>query len=409
MIVSTSTGAADPRLLAACGIALQDSGTSKSSFQTKDRETLPRDLAPDGLPPLSLPFVIIDEACQSVEPASLIPIVASDSCRSLVMLGDPCQLPPTVRSLQSSQLSVSLMERLSAILPHPIVSAQVDSTLKDLTFLDTLPIRQAKSLMKYSDSELAPRSYRKRYPGSLLLSVQYRMHPSIAAFPSAIFYDGQLSTPTSLAPERSFPWLNEWMPCGNPSLSVRALVIGGRGNERQGSATTTRFAGSVGMEEQTTYWNEAEAERVLSLIMDLVQREGTSATRTVGSIGVISPYNGQVSLIKSMLARDSDLRESLRLAPVNIEVRSVDGYQGRERDVVIFSAVRSNRQGRIGFLRDWRRLNVALTRAKLGLVVVGDMDTLSEGDRHWAAFSKWALSSRCIVNDDDDEEDEPST
>jgi superfamily I DNA and/or RNA helicase len=162
------------------------------------------------------------------------------------------------------------------------------------------------------------------------------------------------------------------------------------------------------MEEQTTYWNEAEAQCVLGLVKELVERDVASPIRLVSSIGVISPYSGQVQLIKSIIASDAKLRRLLRSSAVSIEVKSVDGYQGRERDVIILSTVRSNRNGGIGFLRDWRRLNVALTRAKLASLIVGDLDTLSESDRHWSALTRWALSARCIVNDYDDAEDEPS-
>eukprot|EP00536_Pseudo-nitzschia_multiseries_P003962 jgi/Psemu1/186948/e_gw1.63.37.1 len=118
IIVSTCTGAADPRLMAACGLNVDpaellekeqkrySSSSSKSADEIKQRQTVPkvggdkppeRTVAPDGLPPLSLPFVIVDEACQSVEPGTLIPLTASNSCRSLVLLGDPCQLPATVK------------------------------------------------------------------------------------------------------------------------------------------------------------------------------------------------------------------------------------------------------------------------------------------------------------------------
>lgn len=97
MIVSTSVGAADPQLLAACGIyAEEDDDNLKADKETSVTSSFGtiREWAPDNLPPLSLPFVIIDEACQSVEPATLIPIVSANSCRSLVMLGDPCQVSP---------------------------------------------------------------------------------------------------------------------------------------------------------------------------------------------------------------------------------------------------------------------------------------------------------------------------
>ena len=97
VIVATSIGAADSQLLAACGIYPdEDEPDSRNDAemgeQDKSQFGIVREFAPDNLPPLSIPFVIIDEACQSVEPASLIPIVSTNSCRSLVILGDPCQV-----------------------------------------------------------------------------------------------------------------------------------------------------------------------------------------------------------------------------------------------------------------------------------------------------------------------------
>lgn len=92
VFVSTSIGAADPQLLAACGIYAEEDDDKVTAEQFTSQFGIIREWAPDNLPPLSLPFVIIDEACQSVEPASLIPIVSTNSCRSLVMLGDPCQV-----------------------------------------------------------------------------------------------------------------------------------------------------------------------------------------------------------------------------------------------------------------------------------------------------------------------------
>jgi superfamily I DNA and/or RNA helicase len=418
VIVSTSTGAADPRLLAACGILSNDDsskdsqqkGKSGTSSKPSSDASLQRVDAPDGLAPLSLPFVIVDEACQSVEPATLIPITSTNSCRSIVMLGDPCQLPPTVRSGQSTPLSLSLMERLAATLPAPSVSSPVDNTIKDISFLDTLPVKQAMSLLRSRErGERQQSSYRKRFAGSLLLSIQYRMHPSIAAFPSAIFYDGLLSTPSVLAGQRSFPRvLKSMMPCGDPNMCVRVIDVGGRGNERRGMPpgfSRTVFGSSPSsLDGQTSYWNEPEAQRVLSLIKDVL----AEADPEVKTIGVVTPYNAQVQLIKGMIASDPDIQEKMGRLTATIEVKSVDGYQGRERDLIIFSAVRSNRQGMIGFLHDWRRMNVALTRAKSGLVVIGDLTTLTEADKYWDAFGKWAAGVRCVVNDFDSPEDEPS-
>lgn len=398
VIVSTSTGAADRRLLAACGIVMDGDESGEND----------RVEAPDGLPPLSLPFVLVDEACQSVEPATLIPIVVSNSCRSLVLLGDPCQLPATVRSQEADALPLSLMERLATVLPHPSVIPEIDSIAKDTTFLDAKPVKQAVSLSRAANSGRS-HSYRKVYPGSLLLSIQYRMHPSIAALPSALFYDGLLSTPAFMRENRFFPTsLRRSMPCGTPDMCVRFIDVGGRDNERQGipSKYTDTVYGhlqTTEIEPQTTFWNEAEATRVVSLIQDLV--DGND----VRSIGVVSPYSGQVQLIKTMIAKDGRMRESLRNSALTIEVKTVDGYQGRERDVIIFSAVRSNRSDRIGFLNDWRRMNVALTRAKSGLLIVGDMDTLAGGNKYWDALRTWATGARCIVDDTStDEYDEVS-
>ena len=125
VIICTSIGAADPRLLSACGIVTEEE-TSYDKKLSTNSDIQPGDripLAPDGLPSLTLPFTIVDEACQSVEPANLIPITSTDSCRSLVLLGDPCQLPPTVKSdiTGNSPLSTSLMARLGKLLFLPIL------------------------------------------------------------------------------------------------------------------------------------------------------------------------------------------------------------------------------------------------------------------------------------------------
>merc|ERR1712032_823947 len=98
-------------------------------------------------------------------------------------------------------------------------------------------------------------------------------------------------------------------------------------------------------------------------------------------IGIVTPYSAQVALIRSLLLSSSKIQQYSDLTGLEtsslIAVKSVDGYQGRERDIIIFSTVRSNRSGKIGFLSDWRRMNVSLTRARRGLVVVGDAGTLS--------------------------------
>jgi len=232
--------------------------------------------------------------------------------------------------------------------------------------------------------------------------MQYRMHPSIAAFSSAAFYEGLLSTPSLLSSRRQFPkGLSDLMPKEDTSLAVRMINVSGRCNEQRGEASkfsTGAFDGrpTIPGQESTTYINQAEADRVVSLLKDVLRQSNVNDPFSPRSIGVITPYSGQVQLIKSMIAEDQEVIELVRMACTSIEVKSVDGYQGREQDVIIFSAVRSNRNNNVGFLSDWRRLNVALTRARVALVVVGDMDTLSGGDMHWAAFAKWCQSMQCV-------------
>ncbi|KAL9188266.1 hypothetical protein ACHAXT_006644 [Thalassiosira profunda] len=410
VIVATSVGAADAQLLAACGIYPEEEDEKATSSKRRGPvDTQPRtqfgtvrEFAPDNLPPLSTPFVITDEACQSVEPASLIPIVSTNSCRSLVMLGDPCQLPPTVRSDTSSTgespLSISLMSRLASTLPQPVtVTAQKDNTPLETKFLQNKATRQAVSKVLATSEDSV--SYRKQFAGSLLLSVQYRMHPSLAAFSSAVFYNGLLSTPMLLGTSRKFPRdLDSSYPSSDPKVSVRFVRVGGRNNESKGEVKSgdelSTSSAAVADPSNSSYKNEAEATQVVKMLTSLLSQESSFK----GSIGVVTPYSSQVALIKSMMAKDGDFRELVQSFPHEIEVKSVDAYQGRERDLIIFSAVRSNRQGRIGFLSDWRRMNVALTRGKNGLVVIGDSETLKEGDKHWNAFVHWCENMDVLVD-----------
>ena len=110
-------------------------------------------------------------------------------------------------------------------------------------------------------------------------------------------------------------------------------------------------------------------------------------------IGIISPYNGQVRAIHDLLESSGGLEKEGKWN--GIEVRSVDGYQGREKEVIILSAVRSNPDGNVGFLDDSRRLNVALTRAKRGLIVIGDPKTL-RNQRDWDFWLTWVEEKNLI-------------
>lgn len=247
------------------------------------------------------PFVVLDEAAQAVEPASLIPL--SKNCVSAVLVGDQCQLPPTVISREAAAegFGVSLFDRLLG-------------TGMEVHMLDT----------------------------------QYRMHPVIAGFSSWRFYLGDLKS--GVTPEdRPLPWaagaaLQKAKLL--PSFERNLVFIHVHGREqRQGSSTA----------------NPEEAAAVAAIVAEL--RANNIQT------GVVTPYSAQVHQIRGQLSRS-------RVDQTDVQVSSVDAFQGSERDVMVVSLVRSNDNGSLGFVSDWRRLNVAVTRAKQLCVVVCDLLTM---------------------------------
>jgi len=151
---------------------------------------------------------------------------------------------------------------------------------------------------------------------------------------------------------------------------------------------------SSAQQEGTSYCNPAEAKAVVDAVLGFL-RASSSSHETPGAvkkksaldvaptdIGVVTPYSAQARLVTDLLAKQSN-------ACQGVEVSSVDGYQGREKEVIVLSAVRANSRGAVGFVADWRRLNVAVTRARRGLVVVGDPTTLAAGCPHWRAYITW--------------------
>ena len=122
-----------------------------------------------------------------------------------------------------------------------------------------------------------------------------------------------------------------------------------------------------------------EVSWVLKILEDFLE----AGELTQKDIGIITPYAGQVRAIRNSMSERLD----------DVEVRTVDGYQGREKEVIIFSCVRSNPEKNVGFLSESRRLNVALTRAKRGLIVIGDPDTL-RSDKNWKAWLDYIRNSK---------------
>lgn len=135
-----------------------------------------------------------------------------------------------------------------------------------------------------------------------------------------------------------------------------------------------------------SYTNPTEAAVVVAAVDHF-----TSTGIAAEDLAVVTPYAAQAKLLASLL-----LERAAHFAQV--EVDSVDGFQGREKDIVLFSTVRSNLQGSIGFLSDRRRLNVAITRARRGLVIFGDGNTLANGSTDWAEFLKWCRKNRVVIS-----------
>ncbi|XP_077244900.1 regulator of nonsense transcripts 1 homolog [Tasmannia lanceolata] len=202
------------------------------------------------------------------------------------------------------------------------------------------------------------------------LQVQYRMHPSLSEFPSNSFYEGTLQNGVTINERQSsgidFPW-----PVPNRPMF---------------------FYVQMGQEEisasGTSYLNRTEAANVEKIVTTFL-RSGVIPSQ----IGVITPYEGQRAYIVNYMSRNGALRQQLYK---EIEVASVDSFQGREKDYIILSCVRSNEHQGIGFLNDPRRLNVALTRARYGIVILGNPKVLSKQPL-WNGLLTHYKEHECLV------------
>ena len=257
--------------------------------------------------------VMVDEASQAMEPTSLISLVYG---RRFVMAGDDRQLPPTVLSPRAQEvLQLTLFERLRHCFDPGV---------------------------------------------SHMLRIQYRMHEHIMQFSNRRFYEGRLEAHPSVKrhtlagldgvlAEPAVPLGDTLSVVIDPNLPVvfvDTAAMNGPGEEQPGGSYS--------------YHNPAEAALVSEVYHALLMMELSPE-----QIGIISPYEKQVDRLQDLLGADERL-----------EIKTVDGFQGREKEAIIVSLVRSNEEQNIGFLRDLRRLNVAITRARRKLVVIGHRPTL---------------------------------
>lgn len=238
-------------------------------------------------------------------------------------------------------------------LPATVMSAQC----KKLGYGESLFSRLLKLKYKYA-----------------LLNVQYRMHPAISRWPRMQFYNGDVIDGPNV---ESSAYHKEWH-CTFPPLSVYDLTAGGEELHEHGSK-----------------YNEAEAVLVRRIIAEI------RALKTPLTVGIISPYSAQImmldhlSTIAASTAPSTSTSNNINASALGVRVNTVDSFQGQECDIIIFSTVRSNNDGKIGFLEDTRRLNVAVTRAKFALVVICSVRTLSK-NLVWKSLFDHARRVGCL-------------
>ncbi|KAI4299679.1 hypothetical protein L6164_033113 [Bauhinia variegata] len=212
-----------------------------------------------------------------------------------------------------------------------------------------------------------------------LLNVQYRMHPSISSFPNREFYGELLFDGPNV---RGTTFNGSFLP-GNMYGSYSFINIS-KGKEKSGRGLGHSLRNTV------------EAAAITEIIKNL-HKEFMSSKRKV-SIGVISPYNAQVYEIQEKVKEYSSSSD----ADFSVSVRSIDGFQGGEEDIIIISTVRANGIGKVGFVSDRRRTNVAMTRARYCLWVLGNAATLINSDSVWKKLVADARSRGCFYDADDD-------
>ena len=270
---------------------------------------------------IQIDYLIIDEASQLTEPIALIPVTLGP--KSIILVGDHQQLPPTVGYLSSLE-----------------------------GYADSLFARMATLLQPN------------------LLDTQYRSHPLIMSISSKLFYNDSLKhgvESQNRTPPPGFPWPKT--SCGK---SLPVAFVPTYSMETSGNTLSKR--------------NEKEAKVVLEIVESFI-----SHGMDPDDIGVISPYAGQNSYIGKLLSQKK----------IPIRPASVDSFQGREKEVIVFSATRANFQSNLGFLADHRRFNVMHTRAKRGLIVVGNRKTLGTGGNAnndcWKSWLEWIDENGLLV------------
>ena len=261
--------------------------------------------------------LFIDEAAQALEAACWIPI---RRVSRVILAGDHCQLPPTVKSFAAMKagLGKTLMERI------------VDNHPETVT----------------------------------LLKMQYRMNEEIMRFSSDWFYGNQVES----APEVKYRSILD-LDIPMTWIDTSEFSENSENSDYSDISFKEQFVG-----ESFGRINKAEAELTLLVLEQYFQKIGKQRILDERlDVGVISPYRAQVQYLRRLFKKKEFFKPYRSLISVN----TVDGFQGQERDIILISLVRANDEGQIGFLRDLRRMNVAITRARMKLIILGDASTMT--------------------------------
>lgn len=281
--------------------------------------------------------LFIDEAAQALEAACWIPMKRASR---VILAGDHCQLPPTVKSIAALRagLGKTLMERIAENKPEVVT----------------------------------------------LLKIQYRMNDEIMRFSSDWFYGGKVESAPQIKYRSVLDYDHPitWIDTSNEENQI---TIEGE-DAPEDSASTSSSVSAANQNSDLNFKeqfvgesfgriNKAEAELTLLTLAEYFTKIGKQRVLEERiDAGIISPYRAQVQYLKKLIKKYEFFKPYRRLISVN----TVDGFQGQERDVILISLVRSNDEGQIGFLKDLRRMNVAMTRARMKLIILGNKDTMTK-------------------------------
>lgn len=281
--------------------------------------------------------LFIDEAAQALEATCWIPMRRASR---VILAGDHCQLPPTVKSIAALRagLGKTLMERIAENKPEVVT----------------------------------------------LLKIQYRMNDEIMRFSSDWFYGGKVESAPQIKYRSVLDYDHPitWIDTSNEENQI---TIEGE-DAPEDSASTASSVSAANQNSDLNFKeqfvgesfgriNKAEAELTLLTLAEYFTKIGKQRVLEERiDVGIISPYRAQVQYLKKLIKKYEFFKPYRRLISVN----TVDGFQGQERDVILISLVRSNDEGQIGFLKDLRRMNVAMTRARMKLIILGNKDTMTK-------------------------------